>query len=326
MSEFHVNVVRIGEIEKHPNADALSITRVHGGYPVLFRSGEYKPGDLAVYVPIDSIVPADDPRWDFLAGHRRIRAKRLRGVFSMGLLTAADPTWNEGDDVAAALRMEKYDPEEPAHTGGARVIGEGDEPDPGLMPVYDIEGLRRHRNALADGEEVVLTEKIHGENARYLFDGERLWVGSHKRIKKDRPDSQWWQAARACDLETKLREVPGLAFYGEVHGYTKGFAYGVAPGSRGLRFFDALDTKTRMWLDAGEFFCLCMQLGLPTVPVLYRGPWSWDLVEHANGSSTLGAHIREGFVVRPVRERSTHSLPRVILKMHGEAFLLKGAA
>lgn len=34
MTEFHVEVVRIGSIEKHPGADTLSVTNIHGGYPV----------------------------------------------------------------------------------------------------------------------------------------------------------------------------------------------------------------------------------------------------------------------------------------------------
>lgn len=29
MSEFHVEVVRVGKVEKHPNADSLSITKVY---------------------------------------------------------------------------------------------------------------------------------------------------------------------------------------------------------------------------------------------------------------------------------------------------------
>lgn len=67
-SEHRVEVVRLGPITKHPDADTLSITTVLGGYPVILRTGEYKEGDLAVYVPIDSVVPENDPRWEFLGG------------------------------------------------------------------------------------------------------------------------------------------------------------------------------------------------------------------------------------------------------------------
>ena len=46
MSEFHVKVVEIGEVSKHPNADTLSITFIGGtgGYPVI---GVVHPSDLA---------------------------------------------------------------------------------------------------------------------------------------------------------------------------------------------------------------------------------------------------------------------------------------
>ncbi len=161
MSEFHVKVVRIGPITKHSNAETLSTTNIHGGYPVIFRTGEYKEGDLAVYVPIDSLVPKTDPRWTFLGEHNRIKAKRLRGVFSMGLLTPADPSWIEGQDVREALQIEKYEPpgEDDLSTGGGL-----SERDPGLMPTYtDIEGFRRWPDVIIEGEPVVLSEKIHGE-------------------------------------------------------------------------------------------------------------------------------------------------------------------
>src|SRR4051812_24887017 len=110
MSEFHVEVVRLGAIEPHPNADSLSITRVHGGYPVIIRTGEFRTGDLAVYVPVDSGGPADEPRFAFLGEPRRIKARRLRGVFSMGLLVPASDEWAAGADVRAALRITKYEP------------------------------------------------------------------------------------------------------------------------------------------------------------------------------------------------------------------------
>ena len=52
MSEFHIETLRVGPLERHPNADNLSITRVRD-YPVILRTGELQEGDLAVYVPVD---------------------------------------------------------------------------------------------------------------------------------------------------------------------------------------------------------------------------------------------------------------------------------
>jgi hypothetical protein len=85
-TEHEVSVVRLGAISKHPNADALSLTEVDGR-PVILRTGEYAPGDLAVYVPVDTMVPLDDPRFAFLKernstadGYSRVKAVRLRGA------------------------------------------------------------------------------------------------------------------------------------------------------------------------------------------------------------------------------------------------------
>jgi RNA ligase (TIGR02306 family) len=326
VSEFKVEVVRVGLVTEHPNADALEIVHVFD-YPVCTRLGDYREGDLAVYVPIDAIVPGDDPRWHFLAGHLRIRAKRLRGVFSMGLLTTADPSWVEGQDVREALRIEKWEPptefERRGHKSGPSM------PDPGHMPKYtDLEGVRRQSRLMQYGEEVVLTEKIHGANARYVFADGQLWCASRTQYKIDFPTDQWWQVARRYDLATKLASMPGIAIYGEVYGAVQDLRYGADPGEVRLILFDAWNTATARWLNYDDFGGVVNVLGLPTVPVVYRGPWSDELRSLANGPSTMpGApHMREGFVVRPVRERWDPHVGRVILKLVGEDYLLRKAA
>jgi RNA ligase (TIGR02306 family) len=307
MSEFRVEVVRIGEVTKHPNADSLSITQVYG-FPVILKTGDFVEGDLAAYVPVDSVVPEGE-RFAFLGEHRRIRAKRLRGVFSMGLLTKTEPSWTLGQDVVAELGITKYDE-------SSEPVGLGDEPGPGsLLPTYKVEQFRRWPQALIVGEEVVIAEKLDGACARFTHDGTRLWVGSHTVFKLDAPESAYWQVARRYDLARKLEGL-GVAVYGEVHAYGEG----------GMHFFDALDTKTRTWLDEDDLRALCARLGLPMVPVLYRGSWSPELVRHAEGKSTVDPRrVREGFVVRPVKERyDMLGCGRVILKLHGEGFLTRG--
>jgi RNA ligase (TIGR02306 family) len=240
MSEFHVEVVRVGATEKHPNADALSITKIHGGYPVIFRTGEFQEGDLAVYIPVDSVVPAGDARWAFLGNDRRIRAKRLRGVFSMGLLIQAPERAALGTDVASLLGITKYEPPEPSSAA------EEAEPDPGTMPVYDIEGLRKFSDLIKPGEEVWISEKVHGVNARFVHDGERLWVGSRTGIKKESVAGLWWKMARKYDLAKRLSSVPGIAIYGEIYGQVQNLKYGVSQSEDArLIVFDAIDTRTR---------------------------------------------------------------------------------
>jgi len=318
MSSFKVEVVRIGDVRKHENADTLSITQVFN-FPVIFRTGEYAGGDLAAYVPVDAVVP-ETPEWEFLGGHRRIRAKRLRGVFSMGLLTPAPSGAGEGDDVTEVLGITKYEPPIPQEMGGEC------EADPGFIPRYtDIENFLRYSDKIAPGSEVVITEKIHGANARFVHDGTRLWVGSHGQIKAPSETNMWWRAARAAGLEEKLATVPGLVFYGEAYGDVQDLKYGAGRGQVFVRFFDVLNSKDRTYLDWEEAQALLAELELPGVPVLYRGalPDMTGLRALTETPSALAGNMREGIMIRPPVEQWDDEAGRVIFKLIAEQYLLR---
>jgi RNA ligase (TIGR02306 family) len=356
MGEFFVQVVRIGEVTKHPNADRLSITKVHGDYPVVFQSTEFKSGDLAVYVPVDAVVPATE-EWAWLGDkekHRRIKAKRLRGVFSMGLLTAAPAGTTEGQDVAELMGITRFDdeaPEEkPRHPEAKHLTfwqrvwlfiysiffpttkkaSERHRPRLKHLPgVYDIEPFRRYgTSTFRDGEVVVVTEKIHGQNASYVHDGKNFFGKSRTRWRDMNDDNTWAQVARRYDLEHKLSTKPGILLFGETYGNNADMAYGVDKTKEGgdrFAAFDAYDTNKGQWLNHYEFEALCNTLDIPTAPVLATIQWGPDSYEYllpfAEGQTTMrGAkHVREGFVVKSVNERPA-GLPRSILKLAGEGY------
>jgi len=231
MSEFKVVVVEIQKIGRVPNSDNLSITQVMNAYPCIFRSGEFQPGDKAVYVPVDALVPLIDDRWSFLRDaekpklYAKIKAKKLRGIFSMGILTKADPSWEVGQNVQELLKIEKWEPPPEFGTGGEN------EPDPGYLPCYtDIEGLRKYKHLLTKGEDVCLTEKTHGANGRFVYRDGRLWCGSHHQIKREDYNNLWWLAAKQYDLATKLQQAEGIVFYGEVYGQVQDLRYNAKQG------------------------------------------------------------------------------------------------
>jgi RNA ligase (TIGR02306 family) len=331
MSEFHVEVVEIGKIGKHPNADSLSITQIHGGYPVIFKTGQFNEGDLAVYIPVDALCPTARPEFQFLKNdnvrdYEKIKAKKLRGIFSMGLLIPCPPGFTPGTNMQEALGVKKWEPILEVTTGGEQ------EKDPGFMPKYtDIEGLRKYRNVLVPGEEVVLTEKIHGANARYCYRDGRLWVGSHHQIKREDVSNMWWRAAKNVGLEEKLATIPDHVFYGEVYGQVQDLKYGAQPGELFLRFFDIYDIKAGRFLDFQAFYETIMSFGpegLKMVPCLYKGPWKEELIGMCEGKSVVAAkhggnNVIEGFVVKPAVERWDQKVGRVIFKMVGEGYHLR---
>ena len=342
MSERIVEVVVVGEVRGHPNADRLEITEVHGGYPCIVRKGEFEQGDMALYVPIDMMVPADDERWEFLGrgrtpkhvdgkGYFRIRAIRLRGIFSMGVLLQMPKeleglTLASGLDYADMLGIIRYEPPEPMSMGGEN------EKDPGFLPCYDLEGLRRYIDVLLEGEEVVITEKLHGCNGRWAYHQDRLWAASRTCFKRESPFEEgqtqtvWWKVAKQYELEDRLSQVPGLAIYGEVFGQVQDLKYGVGVKGRvRMAVFDVLDIATRRWFDHEEVLELCERLELPSVPLVHVGPWNKELMGMAEGVTLIdGAHhVREGIVIKPTKERFDERVGRVVLKLHGEGYLTR---
>lgn len=364
-TEFDLAVVTVGELSPHPNADRLEITHV-SGRPVVVRKGEYAPGDSALYVPVDALVPTSRPEFAFLAKpgreRHRVQAARLRGVFSMGLLVKVPA----GSD-ANSFGIEKYvSPQERALEGqAARTEAQRAAKKAGglQLPVYGLDSARKYADTLRPGEEIVVTEKIHGCNARYCYTGGRLWVGSHKMMRGCSPSwwrtkvqqlrarvreflglkhrshlvatvgDVWWEIAQKYDLENKLRAFPDMIVYGEVFGdKVQDMTYGCAPRERRFLVFDIQNRKTNEFLSYAEFDDMAEAMGLETVPVLAAGELGlhvsnvdelWALAE---GESKIpGAkHIREGVVVKPVTERVDPLVGRVALKFVGQGYLLRG--
>jgi len=99
-----------------------------------------------------------------LAGskHNRVKAVRLRGALSQGLVYPVRDGCirgrevGVGDDVTDLLEVVKYEPPIPiAMQGEVR-------PTFGATPHYDIENIKKYPDEFQDGEPVVVTEKLHG--------------------------------------------------------------------------------------------------------------------------------------------------------------------
>ena len=86
-------VVKIDSIEPIPGRDRVECAKV-GGWTVMVRKDQFKPGDLGIYFEIDSKVPIKEP-FMFLEGkHFKIKTQKYKtpnGQFwSQGLLMAAE--------------------------------------------------------------------------------------------------------------------------------------------------------------------------------------------------------------------------------------------
>lgn len=96
-------VARVDEIRPIPGRDRVECAVV-GGWTIMTRKGQFKPGDLGIYFEIDSQVPAKAP-FEFLeAKHYKIKTQKYKtpdGQFwSQGLLMSADDFgWIAGKDL-----------------------------------------------------------------------------------------------------------------------------------------------------------------------------------------------------------------------------------
>jgi RNA ligase/PHA02142 OB-fold domain len=361
-SNHRVNVVRVPELQKHPNADSLSVVFI-GGYQVVVKTDNYKAGDLAIYIQPDSVVPQTAPfefLWadkEFLDGvvpekYRRITVRRFRKEWSEGLLLPVTDfpyldNWVEGEDASEILGIGHYEPPEPVENFQGRKqqykwppksfrgwvyyllhligidlngpVGGSNEKGPkNPPPVYDVEALKNFKDAFVAGENVLVTEKIHGSNARYLFKDGKMYAGSRKLWKSAKSTCIWRKVLVQYPwIEEWCRANEGQTLFGEVVPTQGGFDYGCKDGQVKFFAFD-IYTENEQWLFP--------PIDVNPVPVLYEGPYNAEVIKKlVDGKSTVpGAnHIREGVVVRPVPERYVTGLGRLHLKLVSNAFLEK---
>jgi hypothetical protein len=208
MSTFEVLVRQVDDVRDHPNADRLSLVRILGFEAISAKlengSHRYQVGDPVVYVPEAAVLPEDvlkqfgfwnnEKNMGLLAGRagNRVRAIRLRGILSQGLIFPLrqgsfmgvslqfldrdnHPLGGEnggggaiaravttGDDVAEFLSITKYEPPIPVGMSGEVAAAVEFAMD------YDIENWQNFPGFL-DNDEVEATEKLHGTCFRICY-------------------------------------------------------------------------------------------------------------------------------------------------------------
>ena len=354
MSVFKVEVVKL-HIAPHPDADVLELAQV-GGYVAVVRKGEFRTGDLAVYIPEGAVVPTEILARMGLEGKlagpqkNRVKAARLRGVLSQGLVgsfKALGIEAREGDDVAERLGITKYEPPTPVALGG-EVFNAGRE----LTLDFDVQNWKSYPDILQEGEEVIFTEKLHGtctiiavlpykdappeafgEKRNILIMSKGLGAKGLAFKNNERNQSNLYvRATRAlvARINEVQRDTTGVVVPNFILGETFGpgvqdLTYG---NGVGFRVFAAAygyrgDQRYQSWsFVEGSFKA---QFNFETVPVLYRGPFSVAAMrEHTDGKTAMGAdHIREGIVMVPAVERTDPRSGRVCLKSVSADYLTR---
>jgi RNA ligase (TIGR02306 family) len=331
-------VERVLSVAHHPNADKLDIIKVLG-YDAIVGRDQYKVGDLVVFIQPDSILPSDKA-WatDLLryTSRGRIRAVRLRGEWSMGLVLdrkVIGGFFNEGTDVTDMLGVTKYEPPLPSNVQARGGL-------PFQIPRTDEERWQNLRK-LEDlyGEEVDVTLKIDGQSGTFYCVLPEHWPGEGTiklgitsrsldlRIGTDGEgnpfDSNWHKAERRYDILRKLQEYcvrnnVSLALRGEVYGGSiQAFSHNPHTGGEidfaAYSVYNIGEKRYERRNDTYYVGEVADELGVPLVPRVEIGSTLDDdvIAWYDCGTKTLFNKPFEGVVI----EHSTGSF-KVISKWY----------
>lgn len=355
MKEQICPVVKIEKTGKHPNADTLRIWNGPQG-PIVFKDGNFADGSLAVFVPLDSIVDCSRSEFSFLKADKegqttcRVRAIKLRGKPSVGLLVPVPEGFALGDNAAPALGVTKYVPP-PTHSFGTDSNAVKAPSDVYGLPVYDVENVWNIDKFSTDDAKVnsdskitwCASEKIHGCNARFTWADDKFHVGSKNRWVENNGKNVW---ARALDnllldldsaqLEEFILLLKEYVLIGEVYGSVQDLHYGVPNDVRFIGF-DLYSKKDCKFMPAEFVFITLSKIGIDYPQYMYMFDVTLEeavtkcktilnsgvksYLAFANGDPE---QIPEGLVLRPMESEMTVNASRgpsrLIVKVIGEEY------
>ena len=197
-----------------------------------------------------------------------------------------------------------------------------------FAPIYDVEGFKNYPRTFTEGEEVIVTEKIHGSNARYQFSSAdlKMHVGSHNYWKSEKSTCIWRRAlAQNPWLEMFCERYNDHTVYTEVVPTQKGYTYGCTGDEAKVFVFDVL-RPDGTWVDKRDLYGLDPEgLGQHLVPLLNGHCKGFNLDEVKSlveGKSAVdGKTTREGIVISSATERTVRGLGRAQLKIKSMKFM-----
>lgn len=328
-----VTVRTVSEILPIEGADRIELAKIDGWQCVVSK-GEFTVGSKGFYCEIDSMMPGDDPRFQFLGKGKvapafRVKTVRLKKVLSQGLLQPLSKLTEEelkrldaGEDLTTILKVQKYEP--PMPIGGKQA---GTFPTH-LVPKTDQERIQNMPEIL-EGKSIVqfeVTEKLDGTSCTMWMrmgvddiglldvdldkpeDMERLklavcGVASRNFEMKKDDDNVYAKMLRENGMVEKFWQLGrNLAIQGEIIGPSiQGNKYHLA--KQEFYVFEMYDIDKQQRLGSQERLALVEQLGLKHAPVLTFDADTPMTLENvlaiADGPSVLNpSAMREGLVFK----------------------------
>lgn len=347
-------VARINEIKAIEGADNIE-QAVIGGWNCIVKKGAHQVDELVVCTTTDAVIPSEISDsigvTNYLRKGNRVRTVKLRGVYSECLIISLDSLpqmkkffakgigyfCEEGQDMMEHLGITKYEPPvKQIQLASGRKIKYRDNQN--FHIYYKFPNLKNVSGMFTEEDDVQITRKIHGTNARFgivrkskltFFDKVKKFFrladeyinyeyvyGSHNVEKGS--DSQgfystdvWRTTADNYKIKEKLWDLAktldidelgsGLVLYGEIYGagIQKNYEYGL----KGMEFvgFDVTINGTYLNTETTEM-AIDAVLELPHVEVLYNGKWNQEIQDRFVFNNFIdGTKVpQEGIVIKHI--------------------------
>lgn len=339
-------IAKINEVRAIEGADNIELV-IAGGWNAITKKGEFKEGDLTLIATTDAVIPEKLSEKmgvaNYLRKGTRVRTVKLRGVYSECLIipTSYIPgygdMYHEGKDMMGKMGITKYEPPiKQIQLASGRKIKWRDNQN--FHIYYKFPNLKNVAGMFTEEDEVQITRKMHGTNARFgivkkskltFWDKVRKflriadeWIdyeyiyGSHNCEKGS--DSQgfystdvWRTIAERDGIKEKLWRLvkelgaysigEGIILYGEIYGAGIQSNYDYGLNNIEIVFFDIKENGKYLPVDE-TFYKICGDFDFNHVKVLYQGEWNQEVQDEYtfNNFITGTKTPHEGIVIKHI--------------------------
>lgn len=302
---YLATIQTIINIELIDGADKVELAEVLG-WKVVIKKDEFKEGDLCIYIQIDTTIDPKIKCFSHLANPKkpndrvRINTKKIRGIYSQGLLIPIDSYKLEpviGIDVTNLFDVQKYEKEELINNTNNTIIGNFPTD---IISKTNEDHLKNRYFILNKilNKEIYISKKMDGSSLTIIKKNNEYIVCSRNHIiNEDNIMHQYFLR----NIKDKLLLNNNIVLQGEFCG-PKINGNQMKLNKHIFYVFNIKDLDTNKFMNIKEMQNMCNKLELETVPILDKiicdESWTIQKFQDYANTITYGDYCGEGIVIR----------------------------